>query len=72
MAVAELLARVIAAIRIANIRWGGLFSLNNTEIGSHGPWICGAAIQIVRLAFIGVTCVRRGILEWLAGLDYVR
>ena len=73
--IAELLARVIAAIRIASIH----------DIGSHMPpkhaqklvfiilaFAALRAIRITRLAFVGVTSVPRATAEWPARVDRVR
>ena len=69
--IAESLARVIAAIRIAAFV-GGHISLDNTEISPHRPCVRCAAIQIARLAFIDLTFVPHGTVEWLATIDRVR
>ena len=68
----ESLARVIAASRIASVRWQSYLSLENTEISPHSPCVRCAAIQIARLAFIRLTFVPHGIAEWLGGVDRVR
>ena len=69
--IAESLARVIAAIRIASVRWRSYFSPKH-RISPHRPCVCCAAIRIARLAFIRLTFVPRGIAEWLARVDRVR
>ena len=69
--IAESLARVIAAIRIASVRWRSYLP-RNTEMGPHRPCVRCAAIRIARLAFIRLTSVPRGTAEWLARVDRVR
>ena len=73
--IAESLARVIAAIRIASVHWRHI-SLENTESSPHRvrhrPCVRCAAIRIARLAFICLTFVPHGIAEWLARVDCVR
>ena len=51
---------------------GGHISPKNTESGPRRPCVRCAAIQIARLASIRLTCVPRGIAEWLARGDCVR
>ena len=67
--IAESLARFIAAIRIASVRWR---SLENTEISRHRPCARCAAIRIARLAFTRLTFVLHGTAEWLARVDRAR
>ena len=71
LVIAELLARVIAAIRIASVRWR-LHLPRNTEISPHRPCVRCAAIRIARLAFVRLTFVLRGTAEWLVRVDRVR
>ena len=68
---AESLARVIAAIRIASVRWRS-YRPPNTEINPHRPCVGCAAIQMARLAFTRLTFVPRGTAGWLARVDRVR
>ena len=71
--IAESLARVIAAIRIASVRWRSYLP-QSTEISplSLRPCVRCAAIRIARLAFTRLTFVPRGTVEWLARVDRVR
>ena len=71
IAIAESLARVIAAIRITSVRWW-LYVPLKTQFGLRGPCVRCAAIRIVRLAFVGVVFVLHGTAEWLARVDCVR
>ena len=66
--IAESLARVIVAIRIASVRWRSYLP-RNTEISRHRPCVRCAAIRIAQLAFIRLTFVSRGAAEWLARVD---
>ena len=68
--IAESLARVIAAIRIASIRWQSYLP-RNTEISPHRPCVRNAAIRIARLAFVRLTFVPHGTAEWRARVDRV-
>ena len=68
--IAESLARVIAAIRVAFV--GGHISSQNTEMSPHRPCVRCAAIRIARLAFIRVVFVPLGPAEWPARVDRVR
>ena len=71
--IAEPLARVIAAIRIASVRWRSYLPLKTQRISPHRPCVRCAAIRIARLAFIhSLTFVPRGTAEWLARVDRVR
>ena len=70
--IAESLARVIAAIRIASVRWRSYPPPRNTEISPHRPSVSCVAIRIARLAFIRLTFVPRGTAEWPARVDRVR
>ena len=70
--IAESLARVIAAIRIAGVRPRSYLPHQNTEISPHRPCVRCAAIQIARLAFIRLTIVPRGLAEWHARVDRIR
>ena len=70
--IAESLARVIAAIRIASVRWLSYLPPKNTEFGPRRPCVRCAAVRIARLAFVGVAFVPRGTAEWLARVDRVR
>ena len=71
--IAESLARVIAAIRIASVHESScLPPPQNTGFGPHRPCVRCVAIRIARLAFIHITFVPRGIAEWLARVDRVR
>ena len=70
--IAESLARIVAAIRIASVYWWSYLPLKNTEFGPCRPCVRCAAIRIVRLAFVGVVFVPRGPAEWLARVDHVR
>ena len=47
-------------------------SPKNTEIGPRRPYVRCTAIQIARLAFVGVVFVPRGTAEWPARVDRVR
>ena len=49
--IAESLARVVVAIRIASVRWRS-YLLENTETSPHRPCVRYVAIRIARLAFI--------------------
>ena len=69
--IAESLARVIAAIRIASARWQSYLPPQNAEISPHRPCVRCAAARIARLAFIRLTFVPHGIAEWLARVDRV-
>ena len=69
--IAESLARVIAAIRIASVRWSS-YLRQNTGFGPYRPCVRCAAIRIARLAFIGVVFVPRGTAEWPARVGRVR
>ena len=69
--IAESLARVIAAIRIASVRWSSYFP-PNTGFGPHKPCVRCAAIRIARLAFIRAVFVPRGTAEWPARVGCVR
>ena len=62
--IAESLARAIAAIRMASVRW--------PEISPHRPCVRCAAIRIARLALNRLTFVPHGTAGWLAGVDRVR
>ena len=70
--IAESLARVFAAIRIASVRWRSYLPPKNTGTTPHRPCVCCAAIRVARLAFIRAVFVPRGIAEWLARVDRVR
>ena len=70
--IAESLARVIAAIRIASVRWRSYLPPKTQRISPDRPCVRCAAIQIARLAFIRFTFVPRGIAAWLARVDRVR
>ena len=70
--IAESLARVIAVIRIASVRWRSYLPRKNTEISPHRPCVRCAAIRIARLAFIRLTFIPHGTAEWLARVDRVR
>ena len=63
--IAESLERVVAAIRIASVRWRSYLP-RNTEISPHRPCVRCAAIGIARLAFSRLTFVLRGTAERLA------
>ena len=65
--VAESLARVIVAIRIASVRWRSYLPPKH----SHRPCVRCAAIRIARLAFIRVVFIPRGTAEWPARVDRV-
>ena len=67
--IAESLARVIAPIRIASVRWRTYLPPNT--IGLHRPCVRCGAIRIARLAFIRLTFVPSGIAEWPARVDRV-
>ena len=69
--IAESLARVIVAIRIASAPWSSYLP-HTTGFGPHRPCVRCAAIRIARLALIGVAFVPRGTAEWLARVDRVR
>ena len=69
--IAESLARVIAAIRIASVCWRSDIP-QNTQISPHRPCVRCAAIRIARLALTRLTSVSRGTAEWLARVDCVR
>ena len=69
--VAEPLARAIAAIQIASVRWRSYLP-QTTEISPHRPCVRCAAIRIARLAFVRLRFVPRGIAEWFARVDRVR
>ena len=69
--IAESLARVIVAIRIASVRWRSYLP-RNKEISAHRPCVCCVAIGIARLAFVRLTFVPHGTAEWLARFDRVR
>ena len=69
--IAESLARVIAAIRIASARWRSYLP-QNTEISPHRPCVRCAAIRIAPLAFIRATFVPRGIAKNGLRVDRVR
>ena len=69
--IAESLARVIAAIRMASVCWRSHLP-QNREISPYRPCVRCAAIRIVGLAFIRLTFVPRGTAEWLARVDRVR
>ena len=71
--IAEALARAIAAIRVAGVRWrAGRISTQNAEICPRRPYIHCAAIRITQLAFICLTFVPREIAEQLARVHRVR
>ena len=71
--IAESLARVVVAIRIASVRWRSyLPPPQNTEISPQRPCARCAGIRVARLAFTRLTFVRRGTAEWLARVDRVR
>ena len=56
-------------------RWRSLAAVSfpeNTEIGPRRPCVRCAAIQIARLAFVGVVFAPRGTAEWPARVDRVR
>ena len=68
---AESLARVIAAIRIASIRWRSYLPLKTQNLVLVDPAFVTLAIRIARLAFVGVVFVPRGpagCLQELTGL----
>ena len=69
--IAESLARVIAAIRIASVRWRSYLPPTHRESSPHRPCVRCAAIRIARLAFIRLTFVPRGTAEWLPRVDCV-
>ena len=69
--IAESLARGIAAIRIASVRWRS-YLLENTAISPHRPCVRSAAIRIARWAFICLTFVPHGTAEWPARVGRVR
>ena len=68
--VAESLGRVIVDIRITSVHWWS-YVTGNAEIGSRGPCVCCAAIQVARYVFICVTFVARDTAEWLARVGCV-
>ena len=74
--IAESLATVIAAIRIASFRWSSYLPPKHYRIrsssSSHGPCVHCAAIRIARLAFIGVVFIPRGTAEWFVTVGRVR
>ena len=73
IAIAEPLARVIAAIQIASVRWRSHLPRNTQKLVLTDPaYVRCAAIRIARLAFIGVVFVPRGTAEWLARVGHVR
>ena len=69
--IAESLARVIVAIRIASVRWQ-LYLPPKYRNCPHRPCVRCVAIRIARLAFVRLTFVPRGTAEWLARVDRVR
>ena len=69
--IAESLARVIAAIRIASAHWSSYLP-PNTGFGPHRLCVRCAAIRIARLAFIGVVFVPHGTAEWPVRVGRVR
>ena len=69
--IAESLARVSAAIRIASVRWRS-YPPPNTEISPHRPCVRCAAVRVARWAFIRLTFVPLGIAEWLTRVARVR
>ena len=66
--IAEALARVIAALWIASVRWRSYL----TEFWPRRPCVRCIAIRIARLAFVGVVFVPRGLAEWPARVNRVR
>ena len=70
--IAESLARVIIAIRIASVRWWSYLPPKHRITNPHRARVRCAAIQIARLAFTRLTFVPRGTAEWLARVDRVR
>ena len=68
--IAESLARVIAAIRIASVRWRSYLPRNTQKLVLTDPAF--VATRIPRLAFTRLTFVPHGTAEWLARVDRVR
>ena len=70
--IAESLARVTAAIRIAGVRWRSyLPSKQKAKVSPHRPCVHRDATRIARLAFTRLTFVPRGTAEWPARVDRV-
>ena len=66
--ITESLARVIAAIRTASVRWRSHLP-PNTKVGPSRPCLHCAAVRIARLAFVHAAFVPCGIAEWLLRVD---
>ena len=69
--IAESLVRVVAAIRITSVRWWSDLPLKTQNLVLR-PCVRCAAIRIARLAFIRLTFVPRGTVEWPARVGRVR
>ena len=70
----RIVARVIAAIRNASVRWQSYLPRKHrySDFCPHRPCVRCAAIRIAGLAFIRLTFAPRGTAEWLARVDRVR
>ena len=68
IAIAASLARVIAAIRIASVRWRSYLPRKH-RISPHRPCVRCAAIRIARLAITHLAFAPCGTAVWLARVD---